>query len=107
MIMSKKNVDQKGRWRSKTIAFRVSPEENEQINRYVEISGLTKQEFLISNMLNKKINVVGNPKVHIALKKHMEAIFVELRRINDCSEIDDEFKDFMKYVLKIYERMEK
>ena len=55
MIMSKKNLDRKGRWRSKTIAFRVSPEENEQINRYAEISGLTKQDFLISNMLNKKI----------------------------------------------------
>ena len=45
MIMSKKNLDRKGRWRSKTIAFRVSPEENEQINRYAEISGLTKMFY--------------------------------------------------------------
>lgn len=107
MIMSKKNLDRKGRWRSKTIAFRVSPEENEQINQCAEISGLTKQEFLISNMLNKKINVVGNPKVHKALKKHMQLIYEELKRIDDCFEIDDEFKEFMSYVFKIYERMEK
>ena len=107
MIMSKKNLDQKGRWRNKTIAFRVSPEENEQINQYAEVSGLTKQEFLISNMLNKKIIIVGNPKVHKALKIYMQDICEELKRINDCSEIDDGFKDFMKYVLKIYERMEK
>ncbi len=107
MIMSKKNLDRKGRWRSKTIAFRVSPEENEQINRYAEISGLTKQDFLISNMLNKKIIVVGNPKVHKALKKYMQDICEELKRINDCSEIDDEFKEFMRYVFEIYERMEK
>ncbi len=26
--MSKKNLDGQGRWRSKTIAFRISPEEN-------------------------------------------------------------------------------
>lgn len=106
-IMSNKNLDRKGRWRNKTIAFRVSPEEYEQINRYAEISGLTKQDFLISNMLNKKINVVGNPRVHKALKKYMHAIYKELKRINDCSEIDDEFIEFMKYVFQIYERMEK
>ena len=33
--MSLKNRDEHNRWRNKTIAFRVSPEENEQIERYV------------------------------------------------------------------------
>ena len=36
--MSAKNCDNHNRWRSKTIAFRVSPEENEQIERYVQIT---------------------------------------------------------------------
>ena len=31
--MSLKNRDEHNRWRNKTIAFRVSPEENEQIER--------------------------------------------------------------------------
>ena len=35
--MSLKNRDEHNRWRNKTIAFRVSPEENEQIERYVKI----------------------------------------------------------------------
>mgnify|MGYP000273323667 CR=1 FL=1 len=30
--MSAKNNDAKGRWRNVTVAFRVSPEENEEIN---------------------------------------------------------------------------
>ena len=42
--MSNKNRDDKNRWRNKTIAFRVSPEENESINMRVKLSGLTKQE---------------------------------------------------------------
>ena len=37
----------------------------------------------------------------------MQDICEELKRINDCSEIDDEFKEFMRYVFEIYERMEK
>ena len=34
--MSLKNKDEHNRWRNKTVAFRVSPEEWEQIERYVE-----------------------------------------------------------------------
>ena len=41
--MSAKNLDNHNRWRSKTIAFRVSPEENEQIEIAVRLSGLTKR----------------------------------------------------------------
>ena len=33
--MSLKNLDNKGRWRNKTVAFRISPEENEQLERFV------------------------------------------------------------------------
>ena len=37
--MSVKNLDNHNRWRSKTIAFRVSPEENEQIEIAVTSPG--------------------------------------------------------------------
>ena len=40
--MSLKNRDEHNRWRSKTVAFRVSPEEDAQMERYVQLSGLTK-----------------------------------------------------------------
>ena len=40
--MSLKNKDEHNRWRNKTVAFRVSPEEWEQIEHYVQLSGLTK-----------------------------------------------------------------
>jgi len=37
--MSAKNRDNKNRWRNITVGFRVSPEENELINRAVALSG--------------------------------------------------------------------
>ena len=40
--MSAKNNDNHNRFRSRTIAFRVSPEEDEQINIAVSLSGMTK-----------------------------------------------------------------
>ena len=38
--MSAKNRDEHNRWRNITVGFRVSPEENEQINAAVALSGL-------------------------------------------------------------------
>ena len=43
--MSAKNRDNHNRWRNITVGFRVSPEENEQLNRAVALSGLPKQEY--------------------------------------------------------------
>ena len=43
--MSAKNRDEHNRWRNITVGFRVSPEENEQINIAVALSGLPKQEY--------------------------------------------------------------
>ena len=43
--MSAKNRDNKNRRRNITVGFRVSPEENERINKAVALSGLPKQEY--------------------------------------------------------------
>lgn len=51
--MSLKNKDEHNRWRNKTVAFRVSPEEWEQIERYVQLSGLTKQDYITRRLINK------------------------------------------------------
>ena len=47
MKMSAKNLDSKGRFRARTIGFRVSPEEDKQINIAVSLSGLTKQDYIV------------------------------------------------------------
>lgn len=43
--MFAKKRDEHNRWRNITVGFRVSPEENEQINIAVALSGLSKQEY--------------------------------------------------------------
>ena len=44
--MSLKNRDNHNRLRNKTVAFRVSPEEDAQIETFVKLSGLTKQDYI-------------------------------------------------------------
>jgi len=62
--MSHKVYDIKGRWRSKAVAFRMSPEENAQLNIAVAMSGLTKQDYIIRRLQNRDVIVVGNPRVY-------------------------------------------
>ena len=88
--MSAKNLDNHNRWRSKTIGFRVSPEENEQIDVAVRLSGLTKQDYITRRLLNRDIVVQGNPRVYKALRDQLAAVLGELRRIEAGAEVDDE-----------------
>ena len=45
-----KNLDYKGRWRSRAVSFRVSEEEAKLINDCVALSGLTKQDYIIRRL---------------------------------------------------------
>ena len=88
--MSAKNLDQKGRFRSKTIGFRVSPEEDEKINLAVSMSGLTKQDYIVKRLLCTDIIVQPNPKVYKALKNGLERVLEQLIRIENGCKIDGE-----------------
>ena len=88
--MSAKNLDNHNRWRSKTIAFRVSPEENEQIEIAVRLSGLTKQDYITRRLLDRAVVVQGNPRVYKALRDQLAAVLGELRRIEARGGVGDE-----------------
>ena len=53
--MSLKNRDNHNRWRNKTVAFRVSPEEDAQIETFVKLSGLTKQDYITRRLTCKDV----------------------------------------------------
>lgn len=85
--MSAKCMDKHNRWRSKTVGFRVSPEEDALIEAAVSLSGLTKQDYIVKKLTDKEIVVMGNPRVFKALKKELEKVFWELERISNAGEI--------------------
>ena len=90
--MSVKNLDNHNRWRSKTIAFRVSPEENEQIEIAVRLSGLTKQDYITRRLLDRAVVVQGNPRVYKALRDQLAAVLEELRLIEAGGGVGDELR---------------
>ena len=72
------------------MAFRVSPEEDEQIEAAVRLSGLTKQDYITRRLLCREVVVQGNPKVYKALRDQLAAVLDELRRAEDGAGVDDE-----------------
>lgn len=93
-----KNVDNKERWRSRTVAFRVSEEEAKLLDDCVRLSGLTKQDYIIRRLLHREVVVQGNMRVYKALRNQMADIYTELQRITQESEISDEFQYTLQLV---------
>jgi len=96
--MSLKSLDNKGRWRNKTVAFRVSPEEDERIEIAVRLSGLTKQDYIVRRLQCLEIMVQGNPRVYKALRNQLSAVLEELRRIASGEQVDDDLLDTIQLI---------
>lgn len=99
--MSAKNKDNKNRWRNITVGFRVSPEENELINKAVALSGLPKQEYCYRRCLNQDVVVQGNPRVFKVLKTELAAVLTELKRIEAGNGVDEELLNVIELIAVI------
>ena len=99
--MSAKNVDRHNRFRSITVGFRVSPEEQEELNRAVALSGLPKQEYCYRRCLNQDVVVQGNPRVFKALKTELATVLTELKRIEAGNGVDEELLNVIELIAVI------
>lgn len=103
--MSAKNLDQKGRWRNKTVAFRVSPEEDAMIESAVRITGLTKQDYITRRLTEMDVVVQGNPKVFRGLKLEMQQVLTELKRIGSGENVDGDLLIRIDLIASVMEGM--
>ena len=94
-----KTLDRQGRWRNKTVAFRVSPEEGAVIDAKVRMSGLTIQDYIIRRLQERTITVSGNPRVYKALKNQMADILTELKRIQAGDPLDEDLKEIIRVMV--------
>lgn len=89
-----RTLDSKGRWRNKVVAFRMSEAENTELDTYVQLSGLTKQEYIIRRLLQKEITVLPNPRIHKALRNQMADILDALHN----QAVGDEVMETIRFI---------
>lgn len=102
--MSEKNRDDHNRWRSVTVAFRMSPEENEELTTRVKLSGYrTRQDYLIQSVLHQKVVATGNPLMLVTFRKNLQHIETELERLQTGENVDEELFVPIRTMLEILE----
>ena len=79
--MSEKNLDNKRRWRSITIGFRVSPEEAYRLDMVVKTSGLTKQDYILKQLMREEVVVRPNCRIQRILSQYLVELTEELKRL--------------------------
>lgn len=102
--MSEKRLDAKNRWRNVVVAFRMSPEESQELNVKVALSGLSKQDYIIQCLLKHEVRVVVGKKVARKMEMYLEAMLEELQFLEEknLSDIDfDEMLMPLKHILTI------
>ena len=103
--MSEKNLDNKKRWRSLTVAFRVSPQENDTINMMVKTSGMTKQDYCVKRLLQEDVIIHPNVRVQKYLKDYLLELTEELKRLEKIDEQSTDVLENIRYVLNLINKL--
>ena len=91
--MGEKNTDSQGRLRSKTVAFRMSPEEAELLQGMADANGMTKQDYPIERALCREVTVIPNKRMQRYMEEGLLFVYKELRRIESGGDIPEELAD--------------
>lgn len=102
--MSAKNRDNKRRWRSITIGFRVSPEEAYALDMRVLTSGLTKQDYCTKKVLDEEVIIRPNIRVQKFVCQYLTELTAELKRLEKIEQTSDVL-DNIRYLLELISRL--
>ena len=101
-----KNIDKKGRWRNVIVSFRMSPEERNDLNVRVKLSGLTKQDYVIKRLLEREVIVIPSSRLYKAMREQMTEILSELKRIENGKSVDSDLLAVIETVAKTYNSLQ-
>ena len=83
----------------------MSDAEADKLNNLVEISGLTKQDYLIHRVLQEDVVINGNPRVFKSLKQNMNQMIEELQKIQCDLELSEEKLEWIERILILFEKL--
>lgn len=91
---------------SKTIAFRMSQEEDALLDRLVSISGMMKQDYIISRLSDAEMKVVPSSRMQKGMEEAMLLIYRELLRVTDANDVSPELAKLTEKVSSIFAGLE-
>lgn len=90
------------RKRSKTMAFRCTPEEHKLICEMAAWSGMLRQDYIIAKLTDTQVEVRPSVSVQKALKDSMAELAKEVRLAASCGELSESLQRRIELVMKFF-----
>ena len=90
------------RKRSKTMAFRCTPEERKLICEMAAWSGMKRQDYIIAKLTDTQVDVKPSVSVQKALKDSMAELAKEVRLAASCGELSESLQRRIELVMKFF-----
>ena len=94
--------DNGARKRSKTMAFRCTPEEHKLICEMAAWSGMLRQDYIIAKLTDTQVEVKPSVSVQKALKDSMAALTREVSLAASYGELNDSLQQRLGLVMKFF-----
>ena len=90
------------RKRSKTMAFRCTPEEHKLICEMAAWSGMKRQDYIIAKLTDTQVEVKPSVSVQKALKDSMAELTKEVRLAASCGELSESLQQRLELVMRLF-----
>ena len=90
------------RKRSKTMAFRCTPEEHKLICEMAAWSGMNRQDYIIAKLTDTQVEVKPSVSVQKALKDSMAALTKEVSLAASYGELSESLQQRLGLVMKLF-----
>ena len=90
------------RKRSKTMAFRCTPEERKLISEMAAWSGMSRQDYIIAKLTDTKVEVKPSVSVQKALKDSMAELAKEVRLAASYGELSESLQQRIELVTRFF-----
>lgn len=90
------------RKRSKTMAFRCTPEERKLICEMAAWSGMSRQDYIIAKLTDTQVEVRPSVSVQKALRDSMAELTKEVRLSASCGELSESLQQRVELVMGLF-----
>lgn len=104
MKMNNKTKRPIKRIRNKIISFRATEEEAELFDRKVEISGLTKQDYIISSLTSPPVSIKADYRLE---DKFALEIFRLAKLVKKYGRLEENDQEILSFLIEIYYEIKK
>ena len=90
------------RKRSKTMAFRCTPEEYELIANMAAWSGMSRQDYIMARLTGTEITAKPSSRTQRALRDSMKGLAERLLAVCDADELDADLQRQLALVMEVF-----